>query len=116
MLVNLLKYKDYCARIALGPSADAFHGRVLGMRDVIDFYGRTSEELRQELEQSVEDYLEWCAEEGTKPEKTWQGKLNIRVDEDLRHRSPHARGAGGGRLRRGVTISPGSSRSVPGAA
>ena len=86
MLTNLLKYKDYHARIAFDPSADAFHGRVIGTRDVIDFYGRTPEELREELKKSVDEYLAWCAEEGTKPEKTWQGKLTIRVDEGLRRR------------------------------
>ena len=86
MLTNLLKYKDYYARIAFDPSADAFHGRVIGVRDVIDFYGRTPEELRREFKGSVEEYLAWCAEEGTKPEKTWQGKLTIRMNEDLRRR------------------------------
>ncbi len=86
MLTNLLTYKDYHARIAFDPSADAFHGRVIGMQDVIDFYGRTPEELREEFKNSVEEYLAWCAEEGTKPEKTWHGKLTIRVDEGLRRR------------------------------
>jgi len=89
MLTNLLKYKDYYAHIAFDPSADAFHGRVIGIQDVIDFYGRTPEELREEFKNSVEDYLTWCAEEGTKPEKTWVGKLTIRVDEGAlwRHRA-----------------------------
>ena len=86
MLTNLLTYKNYHARITFDPSADAFHGRVIGMRDVIDFYGRTPEELREEFQQSVEDYLAWCAEEGSEPEKTWQGKLTIRIDDDLRRR------------------------------
>ncbi len=86
MLTNLLKYEDYYARIAFDPSADSFHGRVIGIRDVIDFYGRTPDELREEFRKSVEEYLAWCAEEGTKPEKTWQGKLTIRIAEDLRRR------------------------------
>ena len=86
MLTNLLKYKDYYAQIAFDPSADSFHGRVIGIQDVIDFYGRTPEELREEFKNSVEEYLAWCAEEGTKPEKTWLGKLTIRIDEDLRRR------------------------------
>ena len=86
MLTNLMAYKDYYARIAYDPSADAFHGRVIGMRDVVDFYGRTPEELRTALKDSVEDYLEWCAEEGTEPQKTWQGKLTVRIDDDLRRR------------------------------
>jgi len=86
MLTNLLKYKGYYARIAFDPSADAFHGRVIGIQDVIDFYGRTPDELRKEFKNSVEEYLAWCVEEGTKPEKAWLGKLTIRVDEDLRRR------------------------------
>jgi predicted HicB family RNase H-like nuclease len=86
MLTNLLRYKDHYARIAFDPSADAFHGRVVGIQDVIDFYGRTPDELREEFKNSVEDYLAWCAEEGTKPEKTWIGRLTIRVDEDLHRR------------------------------
>lgn len=42
--------------------------------------------LREEFKSSVDDYLAWCAEEGTKPEKSWQGKLTIRIDESLRRR------------------------------
>ncbi len=86
MLSNLLKYKEYHARIEFDSSADAFHGRVLGLRDVIDFFGRTPEELRGEFKNSVEEYLAWCEEEGEKPEKSWSGKLTIRPDEDLRRR------------------------------
>ncbi len=52
---------DDHARITFDPSADAFHGRVIGMRDVIDFYGRTPEELREEFKTSVDEYLAWCA-------------------------------------------------------
>jgi predicted HicB family RNase H-like nuclease len=83
VVTNLLKYKNYYARIAFDPSADAFHGRVIGIQDVIDFYGRTPDELRKEFKHSVEEYLAWCAEEETNPEKTWPGKLTIRVDEDF---------------------------------
>ncbi len=86
MLTNLLTYKDYYARIAYDPSADAFHGCVIGMQDVIDFYGRSPEELREAFKESVEEYLTWCAEEDVRPEKTWHGKLTVRMDEDLRRR------------------------------
>jgi predicted HicB family RNase H-like nuclease len=95
VLTNLLKYKDYYASIAFDPSADAFHGRVIGIRDVIDFFGRTPEELREELQRSVDEYLAWCEEEGSKPEKTWQGKLTLRVDDELRSRLTVAAAAHG---------------------
>jgi hypothetical protein len=44
-------------------AADAFHGRVIGSRNVLDFYGRTPGELREEFKNSLEEYLAWCAEE-----------------------------------------------------
>ena len=95
MLNNLLTYKGYFARITYDDSADAFHGRVIGIRDVIDFYGRDPDELRQELAASIEDYLELCAEEGQAPEKTWQGKLTGRMNDDLRRRLTVAAEASG---------------------
>ena len=83
---NLMRYKDYVAEIRYDDSADSFHGRVIGMRDVIDFYGRTPEELRTEFKKVVDDYLAWCASESVKPEKTWRGKLTFRPTEEQRRR------------------------------
>lgn len=86
MLNNMLRYGGYIAEIGYDDSADSFHGRVIGMRDVIDFYGRTPEELRKEFAASIEAYLSWCEEEGEKPEKTWLGKLTFRPTEEQRRR------------------------------
>ena len=86
MTSNVMRYKGYVAEIGYDDSADAFHGRVVGVRDVIDFYGRTPEELRAEFKAAVEAYLAWCAEEGHKPEKTWAGKLTFRPTEEQRRR------------------------------
>ena len=87
MLTNMLEYKGYFAKVELDPSSEVFHGRVIGMRDVIDFYGATVPELREEFAQAVDDYLAWCAEDGVKPEKTWQGKTTFRPrSDDLRYR------------------------------
>jgi predicted HicB family RNase H-like nuclease len=95
MLKNMMKYKEYYAEISFDPDAETFHGRVAGTRDVIDFQGRTPEELRKEFRNSVDEYLAWCREEGAAPEKTWQGKLTIRAKNDLRHRLIAAAAASG---------------------
>lgn len=81
-----MRYQGYVAEIGYDGSADAFHGRVIGMRDVVDFYGRTPEELRGEFKAAVDEYLDWCREEGQKPEKTWLGKLTFRPTEEQRRR------------------------------
>lgn len=86
MLSNVMRYRGYAAEIGYDDSANSFHGRVIGMRDVIDFYGRTPEELRQEFKASIEEYLAWCEEEGERPEKTWLGKLTFRPTEEQRRR------------------------------
>ena len=35
MLSNIISYRGYHAEIRFDPSADAFHARVLGVRDVM---------------------------------------------------------------------------------
>jgi predicted HicB family RNase H-like nuclease len=61
MLSNVISYRGYHAEIKYDPSADAFHGRVLGMRHVISFYGRTPDDLRDEMKAAIEDYMAFSA-------------------------------------------------------
>ena len=47
--MNSLDYKDYVGIFAYDEEADLFHGRVVGLRDVITFAGRSIDELKQAL-------------------------------------------------------------------
>jgi predicted HicB family RNase H-like nuclease len=84
MLTNTLKYKDYFAEFGYDESADALHGRVIGINDVIDFYGHTIDELKAEFRTGVDEYVEWCLSEGEEPEKTWSGKMTLRPSDEQR--------------------------------
>jgi predicted HicB family RNase H-like nuclease len=65
----MLKYKGYIGgRIEYDDELKLFHGRVIGLKSVITFQGRTPEEIEQAFKDSVEDYLEMCREAGEKPE------------------------------------------------
>jgi predicted HicB family RNase H-like nuclease len=44
-----------------------FHGEVVNTRDVITHQGRSVDELRDALRDSVEDYLEFCRERNESP-------------------------------------------------
>lgn len=46
----------------------AFFGQVADLKDVITFRGATLEEARLAFEESVDDYLAFCAERGRTPE------------------------------------------------
>jgi predicted HicB family RNase H-like nuclease len=67
----MMKYKGYTGRItALDKELRLFHGRVVGIRDVITFEGATVDEVMQAFRDSVEDYLEFCRERGKAPAKS----------------------------------------------
>lgn len=58
----MMTYKGYIAMVEYDDAAGIFHGEVVNLRDVITFQGTSVEELRQAFVDSVDDYLEFCAE------------------------------------------------------
>lgn len=82
----MIEYKGYTGVIEFDPSIDAFHGRVVGLQDVVTFQGRSLDELRREMAESVEDYLELCAEVGKQPERPYRGEFLVRTTPEL-HRA-----------------------------
>ena len=80
---SLMQHLGYYAQIVYDDDAKVFHGRVLGIKDVINFEGDGVEGLYQALKDSVEDYLIFCKERGKEPEKPFSGKFEVRIDPDL---------------------------------
>lgn len=78
--MSVLTYKGYQGQFDYDPDADIFHGQVMHLSDMITFQGRSIDELKTALADSVEDYLEFCAEEGKTPEKPYSGRFNVRLD------------------------------------
>ena len=79
----MLTHKGYTGHVAFDDEADIFHGEVLDLRDVITFQGKSVDEIRQAFEDSVDDYLEFCAERGEEPDKPFSGKLMLRLPPEL---------------------------------
>lgn len=85
-MMNVMHYDKYVARIEYDETSDLFHGRVLGIKDVVEFYGATTKDLHQEFKTSIEEYKEMCREDGVATEKPFTGKFTLRVtEEDHRH-------------------------------
>ena len=80
---NLIQYKGFVGRIEYDDEAGIFHGEVINLRDVITFRGESVQQLRQALQDSVEDYLEFCAARGEEPERPFSGKFIVRIDPEL---------------------------------
>ncbi|MGD9854628.1 MAG: type II toxin-antitoxin system HicB family antitoxin [Planctomycetaceae bacterium] len=63
----MLEHKGYTGRVVFDDDADLFHGEVAGIRDMVTFHGRSTDELRQAFRDSVDDYLEFCESRSEPP-------------------------------------------------
>ena len=82
----MIEYKGYVGVFEFDEELGQFHGYVVNTQDVISFYGSSVEELRAELQTSIEEYLAFCAEKGRDPEKPFSGNLSIRTSPDIHRR------------------------------
>ena len=79
----MMEYKGYFARVEFDDDDNIFHGEVINLRDVITFEGETVLELKKAFQDSVDDYLEFCAGRGEAPEKPYSGKFVVRVEPEI---------------------------------
>ncbi|XPV77643.1 MAG: type II toxin-antitoxin system HicB family antitoxin [Desulfovibrio sp.] len=93
--MNTLEFNGYVGKFEYDNEADIFHGEVINLRDVITFQGRSIDELKKALKESIEDYLEFCAEEGEEPEKPYSGRFNLRIEPELHRRVAQAAAVNG---------------------
>lgn len=103
----MMEYKGYTAGpIDFDPEENTFSGTVAGLRDVIHFEGATARELTRAFRESIDSYLKFCAEQGQKPDRPFNGKILVRTDPEL-HRKAALRAAV-----EGVSLSRWISRQI----
>lgn len=69
-----MKYKGYLADVVYDDEAKLFHGEVVGLKDVITFQGTSVTDIEKAFHDSVDDYVEWCREQGETRKKRKNGK------------------------------------------
>ena len=79
----MMEYKGYFAMVEFDDDDNIFHGEVINLRDVITYEGETVRELKKAFQNSVDDYLDFCAERGEDPEKPYSGKFVVRVEPEI---------------------------------
>lgn len=79
----MMEYKGYIGEVNFDSEAHIFHGEIINTRDVITFQGKTVDELEIAFQESIDDYIGWCLEEGVSPEKPYSGKFNLRLSPEL---------------------------------
>lgn len=79
-----MKYKGYTGSVEYNPEDGCLFGQVQGLHGtLISYEGESVEDIRQDFEGAVDDYLVSCQERGIAPAKPYSGKLNLRMPSEL---------------------------------
>ncbi len=85
--MNTMMYKGYVGEVEYDDECKVFSGSVINTKTVITFQGTSVEELNKEFQLSVDDYLDWCKNDGIEPEKPYSGRFNVRLNPSTHQRA-----------------------------
>ena len=77
--MNTMTYKGYEGSVEYSEADNCLFGKVLFVRSLLTYEGRTIDEIKADFRDAVDDYLELCKEKGWTPEKPFKGSFNVRV-------------------------------------
>jgi len=92
---NYIHYRDYTGNIEFSEEDEVFHGKVIGIKDLISFEGDSVKTLIEDFHNAVDEYLEFCEKNGKQPEKPFKGSFNIRIKPELHRQAALAASARG---------------------
>ena len=84
---NVLNYKNYIGTVEFSEEDKVFFGKVIGITDSISFEGDTVDNLIEDFHDAVDDYLEFCAENGKEPQQQYKGSFNVRIAPELHRKA-----------------------------
>ena len=80
---NCVKYKDYYGTVEYSDEDECFHGKVLGINDLVTFEGGSVQELKTAFREMVDEYLNDCCKKHISPDKNYKGSFNVRIAPEL---------------------------------
>ncbi len=80
---NTMEYKGYVGSVEFSEEDGLFYGKVMGIRALISYEGKTAHELINDFHGAIEDYLTHCETEEKEPEKAYKGSFNVRISPEL---------------------------------
>lgn len=83
----MMEYKGYIGKVEIDEEAGILYGEVINIRDVITFEGKSVNEVQKAFRESVDDYLDFCAQRGESPEKPFSGKFVVRLPAELHRKA-----------------------------
>jgi predicted HicB family RNase H-like nuclease len=63
-----MNYKGYIGKVEYDEKSETFFGKVINIKDIITFQGKSVSELKRAFKDSIEDYLDFCKERNEEPD------------------------------------------------
>ena len=80
---DFLKHKGYLGSVEFSHEDDCLVGKVQFINDLIMYEGECLLEIKSSFQSAVDEYLDYCRQEGIEPNKPFKGSLNVRLGEEL---------------------------------
>jgi predicted HicB family RNase H-like nuclease len=85
--MKYLEYNNYTGSIEYSQEDDLLYGKVLGIKGLISYEGKTGKELESDFIEAINEYLNDCKCEGKVPEKPFKGSFNVRISPELHQKA-----------------------------
>ncbi len=83
---NLLMYKNYNGTVEYSKADKCLYGRVVGIQSLLSYEGTSVQELEDDFQKVIDEYLEDCKARNVLPEQPYKGSFNVRINPEL-HRT-----------------------------
>ncbi len=83
---NLLSYKNYNGTVEYSREDSCLFGKVIGIKSLLSFEGVSVQDLEQDFQNVIDEYLKDCEERNVQPEQPYKGTFNVRISPEL-HRN-----------------------------
>jgi predicted HicB family RNase H-like nuclease len=81
--MKYLEYKGYTGTIEYSKEDDLLFGKIIGIKSLISYEGKTGKLLEKDFIKAVNHYLEDCMSNKILPEKPFKGSFNVRVSPKI---------------------------------
>ena len=85
-MFNLISYKNYNGIVEYSKEDKCFFGKVVGIKSLLSYEGDSAQELEQDFQNVIDEYLADCKERNVEPEQPYKGTFNVRISPEL-HRN-----------------------------
>ncbi|NTV96387.1 MAG: type II toxin-antitoxin system HicB family antitoxin [Thiobacillus sp.] len=77
------EYQGYFGSGEVSVEDNLLHGRLLFIKDIVNYAAESPKELEAAFRDAVDDYLDTCRELGEEPDTPFKGTFNVRFTQEL---------------------------------